>query len=313
MATPRAALHRDLEQTIRDLQDRLDRLSRQVSVGGGVSSVVEGDHVDVDATDPRHPVVSATGFVESIVEGSGVTVDATDPANPVVSASGGGGSGRCLDRRWNVGPSETSYDEFIDGTLGGSYVRVDSSGGGARVTWTETDDVLKASNTGGDSAEHLNALMLPLTSAGGSMVAGDAFSTCLVVNSAGSNYAFSGLLLADGVTFGAGNQVVATSHYGSSSRQHYLRGYTNYNNAASNVDGISTMTLVEPWFIRLVYLGGTTWRRDLSGDGRNWYKGGATLTKTITPTHVGFMTTSWGSSTASEISYEFLRRESGVT
>lgn len=36
---------------------------------------------------------AASGFIQSIVAGDGVTVDNTDPQNPVVSADGGGGGG----------------------------------------------------------------------------------------------------------------------------------------------------------------------------------------------------------------------------
>jgi hypothetical protein len=54
---------------------------------GTVVSVVAGDGISVDATDPENPVVSATslGSVESVVAGRNVHVDSTDPANPVVA------------------------------------------------------------------------------------------------------------------------------------------------------------------------------------------------------------------------------------
>ncbi len=58
--------------------------------GGTVDSIVGGDWINVDSTDPAHPIVSAAraGVVESIVAGTGINVDETDPANPVVSATG---------------------------------------------------------------------------------------------------------------------------------------------------------------------------------------------------------------------------------
>lgn len=70
-------------------------------VGGGgtgdVNSVVAGDQITVDATDPANPIVSTTGLVESVVAGTNVTVDSTDPANPIVSATGSGASDSFLN------------------------------------------------------------------------------------------------------------------------------------------------------------------------------------------------------------------------
>jgi len=57
---------------------------------GIVESVVAGTGVSVDNTDTANPIVSASAIVETIVEGSGISVDSTDPANPIVSVVGGG-------------------------------------------------------------------------------------------------------------------------------------------------------------------------------------------------------------------------------
>lgn len=223
------------------------------------------------------------------------------------------GSGTSRDRRWNVGASETSYDEFSSGSIGGSWVRVDDTGGSGRLTWAQSDDLLIATNTGGDTSNQFSALMIPLTSVGGSLATGDAFITCLRLASNGANYVFGGILFADGVTFGAGKQVVATSHVGGSSSDHYLRSYTNYTTLGTSVSQLSGVQLGTSYFVRLVYLGGTTWRRDISYDDILWLKGTATLTLTITPTHVGFLDTSFGTATTNQISYEFLRRVAGIT
>jgi hypothetical protein len=56
----------------------------------GVQSVVAGDNITVDNTDPNNPIVSGeNGGVQSIVAGTNVTVDNTDPDNPIVSSTGG--------------------------------------------------------------------------------------------------------------------------------------------------------------------------------------------------------------------------------
>lgn len=227
--------------------------------------------------------------------------------------SPGGGTGISRDRRWNIPAGATSYDEFSGASLGGSYVRVDDTGGSGRLTWTQADDLLISTNTGGDTLNQFSALMIPLSAVGGALATGDAFVTCLILSSNGANYAFGGMLFADGVAFGAGKQVVATSHYGASSQDHFLRSYTNYTTIGTSVAQITGVRLGTPTFIRLVYLGGTTWRRDLSYDGQFWQIGGATLTLSITPTHVGFLNSSFGTATANQIGYEFIRRWAGIT
>jgi len=67
----------------------------QVSIPGavatGVQSVVGGNNVSVDVTDPENPVVNASG-VQTVVAGTGISVDVTDPENPVISTTGGGGA-----------------------------------------------------------------------------------------------------------------------------------------------------------------------------------------------------------------------------
>lgn len=254
--------------------------------------------------------------VQSIVAGTNTTVDSTDPANPVIAATAGGG-GTVYDRRWIVGTSETTIDEHNDGSLDSNWVRVDSAGSSARIVWTEdaNSDVLSVKVEGGDAANELHALMFPLTSAGGSIATGDAFITAFKLGSlAGGNYVFGGLLVADGTTYGAGNQVVCTSHFGGSSRAHFLRAATNYNTFTTLDSTGDVVNLGILYYIRLVYLGSNSWRRDLSFDGVTWIKGTAG-SKTITATHVGYLASSFGggSTVDGSVSYEFLRRVSGIT
>lgn len=236
---------------------------------------------------------------------------ATGPAG--ATGSSGTGTGISRDRRWNVAAAETSYDEFTGAGPAAAYVRVDDTGGAGRLTWAQVDDQLLSTNTSGDTAAQFSALMRPLSGVGGALAAGDAFITCLTISSTGANYAFGGLVFADGVAFGAGIQVVATSHYGGSSQQHILRSYTGYTTNVSNVDALAGVLIGRPFFIRLVYLGANVWRRDLSEDGILWRKGAATLTLAVTPTHVGVLNTSFGTATPNQVSYEFLRRVSGIT
>lgn len=68
-------------------------VSSTVEAGGQVDSVVGGTNITVDATDPANPIVNVPtigGQVDSIVAGANITVDATDPINPIVTAAGAG-------------------------------------------------------------------------------------------------------------------------------------------------------------------------------------------------------------------------------
>lgn len=246
-------------------------------------------------------------------DGDVLTWDSTDDEARWAAPTGGGGSGRSLDRRWNVGPAETSIDEFDDGSIGGSWVAVYDTGGSGRLTWTEAEDQLIATNTGGDTGNQFSALLLPLSGIGGSLATGDAFITCVSIGSNGANHAFSGLLFSDGTAFGSGNQLVATTHAGAASADHVLRTYTGFTTNSASASSISGVRIGTPWFLRLVYLGGTTFRRDVSEDGKSWRIGATMSVASFTPTHVGVLSSSFGTATAHQLRYEFLRRVAGIT
>jgi hypothetical protein len=67
--------------------------------GGGVQSVVPGDGIDVDSTDPANPVVSATGLLDQeavrdlvaafLAEGAGVSIAHDDAGDTLTIASSG--------------------------------------------------------------------------------------------------------------------------------------------------------------------------------------------------------------------------------
>jgi hypothetical protein len=62
------------------------------SGGGIVESIVEGDNISIDNTDPANPIISAdipevTGFVRTISGDSIISVDDTDPENITLTAT----------------------------------------------------------------------------------------------------------------------------------------------------------------------------------------------------------------------------------
>lgn len=257
----------------------------------------------------------AGGSVESIVAGTGISVDDTDPANPVVSATGGGGGGgggTGYDRRWNVGPGETSVDEFNDSSLAAAWTRVDGTGAVAgNLTWAEGADSLSVRSTGGDSASAAHGLVRPLTGAGGPLAVGDGFVTAVTNAGSTNSYSIFGIALTDGNTHGSGNQMWASADF--SAPNFGLRRMTNWTSQASSGGSASTWPHRGLIYLRLAWVASTSWRMDTSNDGVQWLSVGAALTFAFTPTHVGFMDSSWGGTHSRITSYEFLRRVSGVT
>jgi hypothetical protein len=252
------------------------------------------------------PVWLPTQGVQSVTQGAGVTVDNTDPKNPRVSSTGGGAIAG-FDRRWNVGPSETSIDEFNDNSIAAAMVRVDAAGGAGRVIWTEAADTLSAELQGGDGTGELHGYIRPLSGVGGSLSTGDAFVTHIAFGGSNSNFVIGGLVLSDGTTYGSGNQVFASIGNGPNS---VLRPFTLWTTPGTAIDTIASIFL--PTYLRLVYLGSNTWRQDLSSDAVSWRKG-TSGSKTITPTQIGFAVSSWGLGNKSTISFELLRRVAGIT
>lgn len=218
------------------------------------------------------------------------------------------------DRRWKKGPDETTVDEFNDDSLAAAWVRVDGTGAVlANATWTEGGDVLSVYQNGGDTASKLHALMRPI---GAAMVVGDAFVMCLTAFGPLTNYVMGGLVLADGVTFGSGEQVITldfltSGEAGESAFVHDARISTGYTVGATQTTTQSLPNNIA--FVRLVMTAANTWRSDVSPDGISWLKGANTLAKTVTPAYVGLHTTSWGTATKGVVSYEFLRRVAGIT
>ena len=145
------------------------------------------------------------------------------------------------------------------------------------------------------------------------MAAGDAFITALtLMGPYATNYAMGGIMLAVGVTHGAGNQVFSLNFITTSGQTNDIRSGTNYNASGSPPAALNTTPGVLT-YIRVVMTATNTWRLDCSPDGITWIKGTATLARTLTPTHVGLHTSSWASVTKHAVSYEFLRRQAGVT
>lgn len=211
------------------------------------------------------------------------------------------------DRRWLPGPAETPVDEFNDRALDTAWVRVDPGAVTTRQTWTEDADVLSVLQVGGDPAAEIHALVRPI---GTAMAVGDAFVTRLALHAPwAQTYVMGGIVVANGAvptsdvtislcyTDASGPPLVDTRPGTYAAVGAGTAGYRN-----------STVEL----YLRLVYVAADTWRTDTSPDGVTWTLG-ATLARVLAPTHVGLFNSSWGAAIKGAVSYDFLRRVSGVT
>lgn len=232
-------------------------------------------------------------------------------------ASGGasGGSGSVKDRRWTVGSTETSIDEFNDGSLDAAWTRVDGTGAAVgNIDWTEGADVLssirKAANTG-------NAINGIVRAIGSAPSTGDAWLTCLtVLGPPATNYLVNGIIISDGTTHGAGKQISAEvlSDNSGVRQSTYAIPWTNWGTPGTQSSSRVNPPPGTPLFLRLVYKGSSQWRADTSPDGISWVLGASLATlASFTPSHVGLYSRDGASGTIAVASYEFLRRVSGVT
>lgn len=240
----------------------------------------------------------------------------TEKWEPGTISGGGGGGGN--DRRWNVGSGEVSVDEFNDDFLDPAWVRVDGTGAlSTSLDWIEGADVLAAQHTStADSSNVIHALLRPLSEIGGSMVPGDAFVTAFTLfGDPDSNYTMGGLVFSTTNTFGTGTQVFNLNFNGTNGgvANSDLRTTNNFNsNVGSTIGARNAPGNGSLRYTRLVMVTSTTWRYDISPDGVGWIPSTANITWNNVPAYVGFLSSNWGQGVPSVVSYEFIRRVSGV-
>jgi len=265
--------------------------------------------VDTGTASGKIPLLSTGGLLPIARIASGTPDGTKFVADDGTLKTPSGGSSTNKDPRWNVLSGQTSIDEFNDSSLDAAWARVDGTGAASgNAVWTEGADSLSVLNKGGDSTATLHGLVRPLSGAGGSMAAGDGFIAAFNVSREATNYAFAGLVLADGNTHGSGNQVVAVSGADDGFNAWQFTGW----NTRGTPLGSPGQILRIPSYIRLALISTGNWRVDSSPDAVTWLPG-STLTNSLTPSHVGFFTTSYGTSTKHVAAFDFIRRVSGVT
>lgn len=241
---------------------------------------------------------SGAGDVEEISLGSNLSLTGT-----TLSAVGGGSGGNAggLDAISSVYPLFTAGandDEFDDGTFTG-WTAVNS---GTNVpTVTETNNVASVYLPGGNSPAELAAYVKAVTPSAGQYVEG-AFRG---QGKAGA-YNICGLVMADGSTYGAGNQVIW--YYSPQEGKWALSTHTNYN--VQGTFGPQDAQLDGAYgdmFMRLEYDAANTFRGWVSPDGVSWVDATGAVSYTLSPTRVGFFVTTWGSSTPFVWSWRYFK------
>lgn len=230
------------------------------------------------------------------------------------ASGGGGGGGTGKDRRWNLSSSETTIDEFNDGSLDAAWVRVDGTGAAAgNVSWTEGADVLTSKRLAANTGNVFQGLVRPI---GAAPVSGDAWVTCLThFCPPSTNFSIAGIVVCDGTTHGAGKQVIAESISQASpvaTVGTYSLATINWTTASFTSLSTTKNVPLAPLFLRLVYKGSGNWRCDTSPDDVVWRLGGLCNIATFTPSHIGFYSRDGASGIETVISQEFLRRDVGV-
>lgn len=225
------------------------------------------------------------GDVEEITLGGNLSMTGT-----VLNAvGGGGGSGGGLDPITSVYPSFTAGandDEFDNGSFTG-WTAVND---GANVpTVTETNHVASVHLPGGHAAADLAAYVKAVTP-----TAGQSIETVFRGQGKAGGFHIAGLIMADGATNGAGNQVVW--YYSPQEGKWALSTHTGYN--AQGTFGPKDAQLDGPYgdmFLRLEYDAANTFKGWVSPDGVSWIDVTGAVAYTLAPTHVGFFVTTWGS------------------
>lgn len=129
---------------------------------------------------------------------------------------------------------------------------------------------------------------------------------------AGMEYPWAGILLADGNTYNAGNQMTVGLRRYNNGRKLDIRRFSGYNSSQASADAIADHDPVAvPWIhLRLKWDTSNVWRGYWSPDGLSWLTIN-TLTYTMTPTHAGVFITSFGGGAGTSqpfvASFDYLR------
>lgn len=222
---------------------------------------------------------------------------------------GGGGTGANLDVRWtrlaSDGSASAQDDEFRNASIDPKWVRVDNAGHSGYTTWVEGGDSLTSIfGITADAAGELHAYMQPYA-----LAVGESISCHLGMTGQGGVFPMAGLIIADGVTYGAGLQVVfdMDNFYGAEPG-FGIEEWSGYN--TRDVNQSMPMRSAIPQHMKLFRDAADVYRAYCSVDGVQWALLGST-TLALTPSHVGVFVTSWTTGIKQSAAFDYFRRQTG--
>lgn len=224
------------------------------------------------------------------------------------ASGGGGGGGSIKDVRWvrliSDGDPSVQDDEFRAGVLDPKWVRVDANA--SHVTWAEGGDSLCViTGVVADAASELHAQVQAHA-----LAVGDSIQCHWRSGGPNGEYHMSGIIVADGITPGAGNQInlmgVETNNIqvGIACAE-----WTGYNTRTSIIDVTGT-TFMWDYHLKILRDAANVWRFYWSLEGVQWYSLGS-VTNALVPSHIGLCCTSWGSSVKHQNAFDYFRRQTG--
>lgn len=205
------------------------------------------------------------------------------------------------DRRWVRGnPAHPLDDEFNDGLISQSWMRVDNVG--SRAVWTEAGDSLSLYLTGGDAAAETHAILKSFA-----MPIGNTIQCHLKGLGELSTYPQAGLIIADGMTYGSGVQAFHSYYLtsGATNWDMVTTTYSGFNSRTSFTEHVSSYFGLD-LHMRLEYSASNQFKYYVSPDGISW-RLLDTRSITMTPTYVGFAGGTYGGSTPFIFSFDYFR------
>jgi hypothetical protein len=257
----------------------------------------KGDVYVFGSADARLPVGT---------NGQVLTADSTQSLGVKWAAASGGGVPP--ERVYvPISADEGFDDEFNDGAIAAAWAAVDVAG--KANTWYEISGIkgLSVSVPAAQGEKKITGLLRSLSG----MSAPCYIETAFRLFSQNQNYPTGGLIFADGVTVGAGNQIALRYCHIENKVEYGV--HTGYNAQASNANYTLSVAQLGNWiYLRMHWSAANAFSLYASGDGVVWIKL-ADVTPTITPTHFGLMMGSFKSTTYGYAGqYSYFRARAGA-
>ncbi len=202
------------------------------------------------------------------------------------------------DHRWATGAATVNDDEFDGGVLDGSWTQVVPSGTQSVLVGNDTCSVKVKGTTAGSAC----GLVKPLNGFG----IGNSIETAVRYLTSES-YLMTGPLLCDGLTAGSNYAWMSNYSYPNSILQLQFYKGTFTTAVGSGSPGISGI-ITGPLFSKIKWVAANSFQPFWSPDGVQWTDFGlGAQSITLTPTYMGFGTSSYGGAQDVIASYEYFR------